>query len=393
MSTGAPAGARFTPVERNVLIGGVVAGSLIPLNSTMIAVALHDIGRDLGVRASSTAVLVTAYLVAMLVAQPIGGRIGDRLGSRTVARVGLVAFTVASVAAGVAPNFPTLLVARCAQALAGAAVMPNVQALMRGTIRLGHRGRAFGLLGSGIGAGAAAGPVIGGLLVDVVGWRAIFLVNLPVTFAALWLVSRVQHVAAAEDEDDDGQDRGAVLRNRRFLAACATQATSNFALYAVLLSLPLVLEARRWSTSAIGVTVSVLTLGMLVLAPVGGRMGDRHGRARPVVWGTAVMTMGCALLAGGVTSAVLLVLGPLVMGIGSGISGASLQTAALEQVPQSLAGSAAGVFSTSRYVGSIASSTAVAVAGIDGASSAPPVLAATAVVGAMAVGLATRLKT
>src|SRR5204863_8241863 len=121
----------------------------------------------------------------------IAGRAGDRWGSRRVTFVALLGFGALSGLAAAAPTFGWLLVARAAQATFGAALIPNVQALVRTAVETARRGRAFGVLGIGIGAGAAVGPVVGGPLVDFAGWRAIFLVNLPVAIVAVVFVARI----------------------------------------------------------------------------------------------------------------------------------------------------------------------------------------------------------
>lgn len=365
----------------------VGAGALIPLNSTMLAVGLPAIADDLDVGRSSAALLVTAYLVAMLVCQPVGGRLGDRHGHRRVLSVAITGFALASLGATAAPTFPALLVGRCAQALFGAALIPNAQALLRATVAAERRGRTFGLVGTGIGAGAAIGPVLGGVLADGVGWRGIFAVNLPLGVVALVLLTRTAAVTPAGTADEP-RPRGVafgLLSERSFRAACLTQTTSNFALYTVLLVLPLLLADKGWAGASVGLATAGLTVGMLFLGPVGGALGDRRGRTVPIVIGLVILVAGCTMLAFGMTTSAMLVAGPLVMGIGMGLSGASLQAAALESVEQRVSGSAAGLYSASRYVGSISGSLVISALGVTGLANARPVLVATVAVTAIAV--------
>jgi MFS family permease len=367
--------------ERAALVLAVAGGALIPLNSTMLAVGLPTLADDLRVTRGHAALLVTAYLAAMLVCQPIGGRLGDRHGSRKVLGIAIAGFALASVAATVAPTFLAALAGRCAQAVFGAGITPNTQALLRSTVAAERRGRAFGLVGTGIGAGAAIGPILGGALADGVGWRGIFAVNVPLCLLALALLARTttppRHPVG---EHDAPRPRGVafgLLRARRFAAACLTQTTGNYALYTVLLVLPLLLAERGWHGAGVGLATAGLTVGMLVLGPIGGTLGDRHGRGVPITIGLTTLVAGCAVLALAADTAAGLVAGPLVMGIGMGLSGASLQAAALEAVPSMVAGSAAGLFSASRYVGSIAGSLAISAAAVEDVPSARPVLLAT----------------
>src|SRR5439155_17977287 len=270
-----------------------------------------------------------SYLVAMLGFQPFAGRLADKVGIRRVATGALGGFALASVGAGLAPSFGALLVARCVQAAFGAALIPTAQASLRSMVGEDHRGRAFGIFAAGIGVGAAVGPLLGGVLVDVASWRAIFMVNVPLALSALPLIPRPR--AAAASPAAGGSWRA--LRRAPFVAACATQATGNFALYTVLLLIPLVLSDRGWHGSRVGLAVSGLTAGMVVLAPAGGRMGDRRGRATATTAGMAVVTLGCIVLAIAVAAPAGMVVGALVMGAGMGLSNASLQASAVEAVP------------------------------------------------------------
>lgn len=352
----------------------------------MIAVGLPRLADDLGVERSAAAVLVTAYLLAMLLCQPVGGRLGDRHGNRRVLGLALVGFVVTSVAAGFAPSFGFLLGARCAQAVFGAALIPNAQAILRAVVAPRRHGRAFGFVGTGIGAGAAVGPVLGGLLADGAGWRGIFFVNVPLGLLALALLARSPRAAVVPVR---GGPRGlafGLLGAGSFRAACVSQSASTFSLYTVLLVLPLLLAERGWPATTVGLATASLTAGLLVLGPFGGTLGDRRGRRIPIVAGLAVVVAGCGILALGANAdrPVALVVGPLVIGAGLGFAGASLQAAAMQAVPLATTGAAAGLFSASRYVGSIAGSLAISASGVTGSHSARGVLVATVVAAVVA---------
>lgn len=131
--------------------------------------------------------LVTAYLAAMASLQPLGGKIGDRFGRRPLVLGGLVFFGLASFGAALAPDLWPLLAFRVLQAIAGELIIPNGLALARSIIPEVRRGRAFGLIGAGIGIAAASGPPLRGVLVETADWRAIFYVNVVLILAALAL--------------------------------------------------------------------------------------------------------------------------------------------------------------------------------------------------------------
>lgn len=158
----------------------VVLGSvLVPLNSTMIAVALPRLISDFHSSLSSTGWLVTGYLIAMASLQPVAGRLGDRLGRRPLVLGGLAWFAAASLAAGLAPDLELLILFRIQQGVAGALVFPNAMALLREFAPPGKLAGRLGLVGAALPLAAAAGPLVGGLLLTLGGWRAIFFLNLP----------------------------------------------------------------------------------------------------------------------------------------------------------------------------------------------------------------------
>lgn len=384
--------AGLEPAERRIVFATTTAAALVPLNSTMIAVGLPELAYELHVNRGTAAILVTTYLITMALCQPFAGRLGDRLGNHRVVLAALTGFAVMSAAAGLAPTFGVLLACRVVQAVFGSALTPNLQALLRAEVAEERLGRAFGAFGAGIGAGAAVGPIVGGILVDVVGWRGIFIVNTPIAFAALALLIRLPRVVRQHAEASEAT-AARPLRKLSFVAACTTQGMSNLALYSVLLVIPVVLHDRGWGGAATGAVLSGLTVGMLVLNPVGGSMGDRRGRTRPVVMGMVVLVAGAAVLTAVVHAATaLLIPGVVLMGVGIGLASASLQAAALGNVPTAVAGSAAGILSTSRYIGSIVGSLAIAALVGDGASGVRGVLAISTAAAAVAAVAATRIE-
>lgn len=337
-------------------LGG--ASALVPLNSTMIAVALPLIAVEFDITVGRTSLLVTTYLVAMLVGQPVAGRLGDRVGAHRMIRWALIGFLVASVIGAAAPTFGVLVAARIAQALTGAALVPSVQGLLRAVTLPDERGRAFGLLGSMLGIGAASGPFIGGSLIQVFGWQAIFLVNAPVVAVALLIrLPRAPARSTGAAEPSAGRS----WRNPIFITGFTVQALSTLSQYMLLLLTPVLLYARGWSSGWVGVALSALTVGMIVMGPLGGRFGDTAGRRAPVMLGlgASVVVLTVAAIAGREIGVGLLVIVLVVFGAGLGFAIPSLMTASLESVDMAKTSTAAGILSMSRYVGSIATSVMV----------------------------------
>lgn len=367
---------------RLLAVGG--AASLVPLNSTMIAVALPRISSAFDISVGRTSILITTYLAVMLVGQPIAGRVADRFGPTRTLEVALVGFALASAAAAVAPAFLFLVAARLGQAVFGAALAPGAQAIVRVSAPPADRGRMFGMLGSMFGVGAASGPVVGGALIAAFGWQSIFVVNVPVVVLALLAGLPTTSPPVRSTTPQDAVSARPLLRNPVFVAAFAVQALSTLGQYMLLLVAPVLLDVRGWSPVATGIALSGLTVGMIVMGPVGGRAGDRRGRRAPVTIGLSLCTislLGAALSGASVPSPHLVIV-LTSFGFGLGFALPSVQTAALEVVEEVRVGSAAGVLSMSRYVGSITTSVLVgAWLGSDGTGAR-----ATFVVAAVAIG-------
>lgn len=356
---------RDAPVPTTTIVGIGLASALVPLNSTMIAVALPDIARAFDIPTRHASLLITLYLGAMLVGQPVAGRLADAVGARRLATIATTGFGVCSAAAVLATSFPLLVALRTLQAAFASALMPSVQSMLRALVPVHERGRAFGVQGSVIGAGAGLGPVIGGLAAAAFGWRAIFGVNLPVVLVVLYVLrTSVPSTPTARPtpHGPEGAPGSARLFNAVFSAAFAVQALSTVAQYSLVLAVPIVLDGRGWSSASIGLALSLLTLGMVLVGPLGGRLGDERGRRWPVVAGGAATFAAVAVAAAngdGVSSA-LIVVTLLVFGLGYGVASPSIQTAAIEAAPVDRIGAAAGLLSASRYVGSITSTLVLA---------------------------------
>jgi MFS transporter, DHA2 family, methylenomycin A resistance protein len=168
---------------------------MVILDATIVTVALPALGRDLQADVAGLQGVVDAYAVVFAGLLLLGGTLSDRFGSRGVFPFALAAFTLASAACGLAPSLGALGVARAAQGVGAALTVPSSLALLGAAYPdPRQRARAFGLWGGIAGVAAASGPVLGGVLVASVSWRAVFLVNLPIGAVTLWLVRR--HVTA-----------------------------------------------------------------------------------------------------------------------------------------------------------------------------------------------------
>ena len=182
---------------------GLASGAiLVPLNSTMLAVALPSIMDEFGVGAATVASLVTLYLGAVAIALPVSGSLGDRFSHRRLFLVGVAAFGLASALAAAAASFEVLALARVFQAVSGAFVSTSSIVLVRAISPPDRRGSAFGLFDMLVSTSAAVGPLIGGLLVAGLGWRSLFVVAVPVAILAAVAVGAVVRPESIETATD-----------------------------------------------------------------------------------------------------------------------------------------------------------------------------------------------
>jgi len=392
---------------------GLASGAiLVPLNSTMLAVALPSVMTEFGVGAATVASLVTLYLGAVAIALPASGSLGDRFGHRRLFLIGVAAFALASAFAATATSFEVLAAARVCQAVSGAFVSTSSVALLRAMAPADRRGSAFGLFDMLVSTSAAVGPLIGGLLVAGLGWRSLFVVAVPVAIFAAVAVGAVVRPGPVEPATDrhvvprpidlpglgvlaaflvslllglrglegGGPEVVAILAapvllalfvfielrtehpavdprlfaSRSFAAAVVGVFGTTVILHATLVLVPLLVERIQGGDAQTSgfVLLGISALGAIA-APIGGRRSDIVGRRQPAVIGTVASLVGLAALWLVAPQASTLVLGLLLalVGFGMGMAGSPRQTAALETIEPARVGMAAGTYFTGRYIG------------------------------------------
>jgi EmrB/QacA subfamily drug resistance transporter len=237
----------------------LVASFMVVLDFTIVNIALPSMERDFGVATSVVQWVVTGYAIAFSGLLILGGRAADMLGRRRIFIVGLLVFSLASLAGGLAGD-PVLLVAsRIVQGAGAALVAPAALSLITTSFPPGpRRTRAIGLYGSMASVGFVAGQVLGGVLVEWTSWRAVFLVNVPVGLAAAFLAPRLIAVPAVE-----AVRRAAVPGGQQ--------------------------RGRR-----LDVRGAVLITAAVALAVFGISQGDVLGWTSPLVLGAAVIAVGAA---------------------------------------------------------------------------------------------------
>jgi EmrB/QacA subfamily drug resistance transporter len=184
---------------RWVLAATVLGSGMAFLDGTVVNVALPHIGADLGGGVAGLQWTVNAYTLTLASLILLGGSLGDRFGRRRVFVIGVIWFAVASLACGVAPNIESLVAARAVQGIGGALLTPGSLAILQSSFRQQDRTRAIGAWSGLGGIAGAAGPFVGGYLVQSVGWRWVFLLNLPFAVAVGLITTR--HVPESRDPE------------------------------------------------------------------------------------------------------------------------------------------------------------------------------------------------
>ncbi|WP_231386883.1 MFS transporter [Nocardia sp. BMG111209] len=385
-------------------------GTLILLiDITIVNVALPAIAADLGTGLSGLQWVIDGYALALAALLLVSGSLADRLGAKPVYLAGLALFAVASLACGIAQSSAVLVASRVVQGVGGAAMLATTLSLLHLTYTGRDRGIAFGAWGAVAGAAAGIGVVLGGALTDLLSWRWIFFVNLPIAAVAIGLSAVV--FAASPRRPGTGVDvpgmlafaiaataltygiiRGGengwtdtralltlgagalaavafvviemrsaaamfpltLLRNREFTATLIAAAAFNFAAFASTPLLSLWLQQQlRLSPLQAGLAMLPLAVTAFLVSALYSRF--LHGLAPK--W-----TIGGGLLVIGVGSGLLTLIGSgsawtailpgfTVIGIGVGVMAPSLVSVGMAAVPPQQSGIAAGAVNTTRQLG------------------------------------------
>ncbi|MFJ4677635.1 MULTISPECIES: MFS transporter [unclassified Kitasatospora] len=245
-----------------------VGAFMLLVDASIVNTALPEMSEDLHSTFTALQWVVDVYALTLAALLMAFGSLGDRLGHRRLYLAGLAVFGLASLACALAPDAGTLIAARAAQGLGGAAMMTSTTALLNAAYQGRDRGTAFGVWGAVNGAAAAAGPVLGGLLTQQFGWRSIFLVNLPIAAVAAWLT--VRHLTAdrprATEAEAAGRSGAVAGRSAgRFdLPGAAT-----FTLFAAALTYGLIESGERgWSDPLVAATLIAAALALAAFTTV-----------------------------------------------------------------------------------------------------------------------------
>ncbi len=397
---------------RRMLILGICCMSLliVAIDSTIVNVALPAIHRSLHASLSELQWTIDAYTLVLASLLMLAGSTADRVGRRRVFQIGLATFSLGSLLCAIAPNLELLIVFRIVQAVGGSMLNPVAMSIIRNVFEdPRERAQAIGLWGGVVGLSMALGPVVGGALVDSVGWRAIFLVNVPVGLLAIALTAAfvpesraprprrldpvgqvlvIVMLASVTYAIIEGPSGGWLsaeilglfvvslaslaglivheLRRRdplievRFFRSAPFSGASVIAISAfaalggfLFLNTLYLQDVRGLSPFHAGLYTLPMAAMTLVFGPLSGRLVGRVG-ARPslVVAGIALTASSLMLTGLSATTPTGYLLGAyVVFGLGFGLVNPPITNTAVSGMPPSQAGVASAVASTSRQVG------------------------------------------
>lgn len=199
-------------MNRLVLLACVLASSLVGMDSMMTTVALPAIADGLHVGLSAQQWIVAAFLLAVGSLLLVGGALGDVYGRRPVFGLGVLGFGAAALVCAAAPSAPVLIAGRLAQGAAAALLLPSVLAVITATFEGTERSRAIASWSAWSGLSVIAGPVVGGVLISAVSWRAIYLIQVPCAVLVFLLIRRATPTRSAAEPAEVGGSEGAGSR-------------------------------------------------------------------------------------------------------------------------------------------------------------------------------------
>jgi EmrB/QacA subfamily drug resistance transporter len=398
-------------LRRWVLGATILASSLAFIDSTVVTVALPSIQQGFDTDFQSVQWVLNGYGLMLGALILVAGGLGDLYGRRRVFIIGIVLFTIASVGCAAAPNIGVLVVARVIQGIGAALLVPQSLAIITVCFPRESRGKAIGTWAAASAATTALGPPIGGILIDLFDWRAVFWINVPLAALAIWMTLK----AVPESKDPDAHGSvdwlGSVLAIAGFgalayglsafsegldvdptiyvLIVAGLVAVVGFiyaesrapnpimplmlfrssvftgtaivtvflygCLYGILFLIPFELEVHRGLTpTQMGLTLSAVGLIIGAGSRYMGGLSDKFGARRFLLLGTGVVTLSCMIFALAHENFWLGVMLPMiVLALGMTLVVSPLTTTVMNAAPDGKSGAASGVNNAASRIGGL----------------------------------------
>jgi EmrB/QacA subfamily drug resistance transporter len=381
-------------MHRWVLAATILGSSMAFIDMTVVNVALPVMQRELQADVAAAQWVIDAYLLVLSALILAGGALGDRLGRVRVFAFGVVIFAGASIWCGVAPSPTQLIVARALQGAGAALLVPGSLAIIAATFSKEERGRAIGTWSALTSLAIIAGPLLGGVLVQTISWRAVFLINVPIAAVVLWILWR--HMRRDDERQDGAIDWAGTLlvtlglggvayafiervwmagvvglvalvafvfverrvanpivpfslfRSRAFSGANALTLLLYAALSAATFLLPFnLIQVQGYSPAEAGAAFLPFVGTMSLLSRFTGALADRIGPRPLLIVGPIIAAIGLALLARpGIGGSYWTTFFPgiLILGLGMSITVAPLTTTVMTSIDDERhAGAASGI--------------------------------------------------
>ncbi|TAJ44977.1 DHA2 family efflux MFS transporter permease subunit [Methanofollis fontis] len=400
---------KMSPKELSIVLVISLGSFMAGLDATIVNIALPAIGKAFDVSTVDVSWVLNAYLIILVSLLLASSRLGDIRGYRPVFLGGFIVFTIGSAICGLAPGLDALIGARMLQAIGGATIAALGSVMVTSYLAASLRGQALGIVAMFTMLGAALGPVIGGFLTSAFSWRFIFYVNIPVGILAILLglhaIPRLAPPAPDAKLDLPGvvlifvalgtlifgltslqgaAKTGAIialivsaifwavfiLRERKVaeplvnIALFKNRAFSlqNFnimfiqmGMAGVMILIPFYLEmVRDLSTDIAGAVLLALPIGMILTSPIAGKMSDVIGTKKPIIIGFVVSSLALLLLStlGPESSIGHVCIYLFLLGAGSGVAYAPLNSAVMGESPVKERGTASGLIKMMTNLGS-----------------------------------------
>ncbi|MFD0557550.1 EmrB/QacA subfamily drug resistance transporter [Stackebrandtia endophytica] len=401
----------------------VIGFFMILVDATIVSVAMPAIMSSLNANITEAVWVTSAYLLAYAVPLLITGRLGDRFGPKTMYLIGLVVFTLSSIWCGMSTTIELLIFARVFQGLGASMMTPQTMAVITRTFPPDRRGTAMGLWGAVAGIASLTGPILGGLLVGVLGWQWIFFINVPIGVIAFIMAYRLVPRLSTNKrqldmvgvvlsalgmfllifgiQEGESFDWGIIVgpvtvwslviagvviligfvlwqrfnprepliplglfRDLNFSLSNIAIATMSFAVTSMALPLMLYAQAAR-GLEPFEAALLLIPMGVVAggLAPVVGKLVDRTNPKYLAATGFGAMSLGLGLLGLIIepdTPIWLLLIPTLFLGVGNACVWAPLASSATRNLPPHRAGAGSGVYNTTRQVGAVVGSAGIA---------------------------------